>query len=382
MNSNYEKIGKFVEYYDEINSNEEFSNLDDLQGINSNKYFQECKSNKNDIELNRYRICRNHTFAYNKATSRNGEKISIAYREDGDCLISPSYITFKISDKERIIPKYLMLCFSKELFDSYSRFNSWGSATEFLNWEDFCDMEIKVPTIPEQKEIIKKYEIIEKRIEVLSNENNLLNQICTLQLSKFNNYVESCNSTKYITIRELVSSNESNYSKKDKFDEIIYLDTGSITENYVSDYQYFNTKEEKIPSRCKRKVVDGSMIFSTVRPNNKHYGMIYNPKENFLVSTGFSVFVPTQKEISIELVYMWLTSDEVLSKLNEIAEVSVTTYPSVSNDDILNVSIEVPTEFNYENINKILRRVMKRISRNNDEIRLLNKLKFNYINKF
>ena len=39
MSSNYEKIGKFVELYDEINSNEEFSDLDDLQGINSNKYF-------------------------------------------------------------------------------------------------------------------------------------------------------------------------------------------------------------------------------------------------------------------------------------------------------------------------------------------------------
>ena len=382
MSSNYEKIGKFVELYDEINSNEEFSDLDDLQGINSNKYFQECKSNKNDIELNRYRICRNHTFAYNKATSRNGEKISIAYREDGDCLISPSYITFKIIDKEKLLPKYLMLYFSKELFDCYSRFNSWGSATEFLNWEDFCDMEINVPPLDEQREIIKKYEIIEERIDLLDNENALLNKICSLQLLKFNNYVEKCNSTKNITIRELVSSNESNYSKKDKFDEIIYLDTGSITENYISDYQYLNTKKDKIPSRCKRKVTDGCMIFSTVRPNNKHYGMIYEPKDNFLVSTGFSVFVPTQNKISLELVYMWLTSDDVLSKLNEIAEVSVTTYPSVSNEDILNVSVEVPTEYNYDELNKVLKSVMKRISRNNNEIRILNKLKFNYINMF
>ena len=73
---------------------------------NNAKYFQGCQSNKNDIELNRYRICRNGMFAYNKATSRNGEKISIAYREGNDCLISPSYYCFKIVREDLLLADY------------------------------------------------------------------------------------------------------------------------------------------------------------------------------------------------------------------------------------------------------------------------------------
>ena len=178
------KLGSLVEYYDEINKDGEFSDIDDLQGINSKKYFQECKSNKNDINLKRYKICRNKTFAYNKATSRNGEKISIAYRTGGDCLISPSYYTFKIKDRSVILPEYLLLLFSKPSFDRYARFNSWGSATEFLNWEDFCDMEIKIVDIDEQKRIVNEYNVINNRINILNEINNQINNMVKIIFNK------------------------------------------------------------------------------------------------------------------------------------------------------------------------------------------------------
>lgn len=185
MELNKEKIGKYLEPYDEINSKGEFTSLEDLQGINSEKYFQECKSNKNDIDLYRYRICRNHTFAYNKATSRNGEKISIAYRTTGDCLISPSYQTFRIKDTNHLNPEYLMLCFKEPNFDKYARFNSWGSATEFLSWEDFCDMEIVIPSIDEQKKIVKDYNIIIKRIKILEKEEQFTINICESLITEY-----------------------------------------------------------------------------------------------------------------------------------------------------------------------------------------------------
>ena len=106
MKSNYDVLGKYIAPCDELNSEAE---LTLLQGISNEKYFQGCKSNTNDIDLTRYRICRKGWFCYNRATTRNGEKISIAYREEEDCLVSPSYKCFKIVDENKLDPIYLLL---------------------------------------------------------------------------------------------------------------------------------------------------------------------------------------------------------------------------------------------------------------------------------
>ena len=167
------KLGELIEQYDEINQSAEFTDLESLQVINSNKYFQECKSNKNDIDLHRYRICRKGMFAYNRATSRNGEKISIAYRTEADCLISPSYYVFRIVREDLLDPEYLMIWLKRPIFDRYARFNSWGSATEFFTFEDFCDTEIFLPSIEEQRKIVHDYKVVMDRINLLKkiNEN-------------------------------------------------------------------------------------------------------------------------------------------------------------------------------------------------------------------
>lgn len=168
------RLGDLVEQYDEINLNGEFADIDDLKGINSNKYFQECKSNKNDIDLYRYRICRHRMFSYNRATSRNGEKISIALRTGGDCIVSPSYYCFRVKNEEVLCPEYLDIWFKRPLFDRYARFNSWGSATEFFTFDDFCATEIKLPSISEQYKIVHDYQVVMGRIELLRKMNENL----------------------------------------------------------------------------------------------------------------------------------------------------------------------------------------------------------------
>lgn len=168
MNNEYVKLGDYIDLYDELNSKQEFKSIDYLQGINNEKYFQECQSNKNDIDLFRYRICRHGMFSYNKATSRNGEKISIAYRDGGDCLVSPSYVCFSIKDEHVLMHEYLLLFFKRPVFDRYVRFNSWGSATEFFTWQSMKDVRFKLPSIDEQKRIVSIFNKITDRISLLN----------------------------------------------------------------------------------------------------------------------------------------------------------------------------------------------------------------------
>lgn len=133
------------------------------QGINNNKYFQNPRQVAQDSENDQ--IVRRGQFAYNKATTRNGEKISIAYREGEDCTISSAYQVFYIKDEEQLNPHYLMMWFKRPEFDRYARFKSHGSAHEFFTFEEMCNVMLPVPPIEEQRRIVAEYQTIERRIK-------------------------------------------------------------------------------------------------------------------------------------------------------------------------------------------------------------------------
>ena len=75
----------------------------------------------------------------------------------------------------------------------------------------------------------------------------------------------------FAKIGEYCNENIANLSKNDKFSTIIYLDTGSVTQNYIENLQELDLKIDVIPSRAKRRAINGDIIYSTVRPNLKHY---------------------------------------------------------------------------------------------------------------
>lgn len=88
-----------------------------------------------------------------------------------------------------------------------------------------------------------------------------------------------------------------------------YLDTGSITRGAIEGYQIIAPQSEKLPSRARRKISSGDIIYSSVRPIQEHYGLILNPDENVLVSTGFTVVRNTEQLVCPELLYLFLTQD-------------------------------------------------------------------------
>ena len=169
MRLNYKRLGDYIEPYNQFNEGME---VKELLGISNNKYFQNSHTNTIGIDLSTYRVVRTGQFAYNRATTRNGDKISIALRQGEDCIVSPSYRIFKSKDEEVLNSEYLMMWFRRPEFDRYARFKSHGSAHEFFEWELMCEVELPVPDIEKQREIVKEYNTIVNRI----NQNNQLIQ--------------------------------------------------------------------------------------------------------------------------------------------------------------------------------------------------------------
>ena len=169
-----------------------------------------------------------------------------------------------------------------------------------------------------------------------------------------------------VKIGDIVTTNASSYSSKDHWEYVNYLDTGNITQNVIDSIQRIDLSQEKLPSRAKRKVRENSIVYSTVRPNQLHYGIIRNQPENFLVSTGFTVIDVNESQAVAEYIYYYLTQKEIVESLQAIGEQSVSTYPSIKPSDIEDIEIPLPSLDIQKKIVGILKSLDAKIKTNSD----------------
>ena len=171
---------------------------------------------------------------------------------------------------------------------------------------------------------------------------------------------------KKIKIREACSINESTYSPKENWKFINYLDTGNITNNKIESIQYIDPTSDKLPSRARRKVRNNNIIYSTVRPNQKHFGIIKSQPEHFLVSTGFAVLNVNENIMNPDYLYYLLTQNEYIDTLHSIAEQSTSTYPSIKPSDIGDLDVEIPNLKIQNKVVDILSTIDKKIKINEE----------------
>lgn len=159
----YKRLGDHIIEKVEFNDGNKYKLL---QGVSNNKYFQKAKTNIIGIDLAKYRVAHHNQFVFNRATTRNGDKISIALRKGESCIVSPSYRIFEVRDENLLHPDYLQMWFTRPEFDRYARFKSHGSAHEFFDMEEMCEVELPIPSIEEQRQIVAQYQSIANKIKV------------------------------------------------------------------------------------------------------------------------------------------------------------------------------------------------------------------------
>ena len=142
-------------------------------------------------------------------------------------------------------------------------------------------------------------------------------------------------------LKDLTKYNSLSISKSSMPDEIDYLDTANLTENHIENIQHILLKEG-FPSRAQRIVQPWDVLFSTVRPNQHHYGIIINPTKNMVASTGFAILSMIDERENNAWLYLTLISDGIMQRLESIANSSVSSYPSINPEDITNTTVAYP----------------------------------------
>jgi type I restriction enzyme S subunit len=139
---------------------------------------------------------------------------------------------------------------------------------------------------------------------------------------------------------DFIQTNKQSIGKDYPHSRILYLDTGSITANKIDALQEFYIT--KAPSRAKRLVKNEDIIYSSVRPNQLHYGFITNPEKNLVVSTGFVVISCNKEKLLPKFLFYYLTQGTITEYLHSIAEASTSAYPSLKPSDIESLEILLP----------------------------------------
>ena len=181
MKKGYKILGDYIRIVDERNRD---LSITKLLGVSISKKFIPSIANIVGSDLSNYKIVRTGQFAYGPVTSRNGEKISVAYLDEEDCIVSSSYTVFEVDKKEELDPEYLMLWFSRSEFDRYARYKSHGSVREIFDWNELCMVELPVPNIDEQRKIVRAHKTITDRIDLKQKINDNLEAILTAIFKK------------------------------------------------------------------------------------------------------------------------------------------------------------------------------------------------------
>lgn len=179
MGLNYDLLGKYIRQVDVRNIE---GKEDNLLGVSVQKKFIPSIANTVGTDFSKYKVVKRGQFTYIPDTSRRGDKIGIALLSEHDeGLVSNVYTVFEVIDTTKLCPEYLMLWFSRPEFDRYARFKSHGSVREVMDWDELCKVELPVPPIEKQREIVKAYKTITDRIELKKKINdNLEGQLLAL----------------------------------------------------------------------------------------------------------------------------------------------------------------------------------------------------------
>jgi len=160
----YKRLGDYIR---EVNVRNRELRVTNLLGLSIEKKFIPSIANTIGTDMSAYKIVQPSQFAYVPVTSRNGEKITVAlYDGEESAIISQAYTIFEIVDQDVLLPEYLMMWFRRPEFDRYARFHSHGSAREVFDWDELCNVQLPVPSIERQREIVSEYETLTRRIRL------------------------------------------------------------------------------------------------------------------------------------------------------------------------------------------------------------------------
>ncbi len=293
------KLGQLIELCGGRN-NDLLYGIDDVRGVNNLKKLMSTKADLNGRDLSKFQIVNPGEFVFNHRTSRNGSKFSIAYN-DGDypVICTEDYVVFKIRDgsKKVLNSRWLYMFFNRPEFDRFVITNSWGSSTEFYNWEDIKSIELMLPPVTIQQKYVDVYNAMFENQKSYEQGLEDLKLVCDAYIEELRRKMPCESVGKFI-----VQKNDRNNDKS------IDFVMGLSTQKEFREAQSRVNREEL----GKYKIVkQGDIAFVPTTDTWKVLAFALNTYEkDLVVSPIYEVFSVDKSKLLPEYLAMWLSRAE------------------------------------------------------------------------
>ena len=188
MKSNYDILGNHIRLIDTRNRE---SITDRVLGINIDKFFMPSVANVIGTDLSKYKLITKGKFACNPMHVGRDERLPVAlYDEEEPAIVSPAYFMFEVIDNSILNEDYLMIWFRRPEFDRICWLHTDGSVRGGITWDDICRLELPIPPIEKQLEIVNSYKAITERIVLKQKINDNLRASASIMFFNKIRYVQ------------------------------------------------------------------------------------------------------------------------------------------------------------------------------------------------
>ena len=203
--------------------------------------------------------------------------------------------------------------------------------------------EINLPSLEAQRSIASILSSLDRKIEL----NNKINaDLEEMAQAIFKNWLSECSDD--VTIGEL-SLNITNYEKTDA-EEVVLINSSDVTEGYFDHHNYSPNKNLK--GHFKKRFQKGDILYSQVRPRNRHWAYCNFDANDYLASTQLMVIRNNPSLITSILLYQYIISDNVWKEFTLKTETRSGTFPQGNYEDLS--QIRVPYNSDVEGISNQL----------------------------
>ena len=204
MKSNYDILGNHIRLIDTRNRE---SITDRVLGINIDKFFMPSVANVIGTDLSKYKLITKGKFACNPMHVGRDERLPVAlYDEEEPAIVSPAYFMFEVIDNSILNEDYLMMWFRRPEFDRICWLHTDGSVRGGITWDDICRLELPIPPIENQLEIVNSYKAITERIALKQKINDNLAATLDALFSELYGQLNDDDSVSLDTVCSLASS--------------------------------------------------------------------------------------------------------------------------------------------------------------------------------
>ncbi|OOB80164.1 MAG: type I restriction endonuclease subunit S [Epulopiscium sp. Nuni2H_MBin003] len=290
------KLGELIERVECRNTNLKYG-IDDVRGISNSKEIQPTKADVSNRSFKRFQIVSPEEFVFNRRTTRMGEKIGLGYNSfDTPFIVIEDYVVFKVTS-EHLLSSYLNIFFRRSEFDRYVRWDSWGSATEFFNWEEMCDVEIELPPLEIQQKYVDIYNAMLQNQKTYEMGAEDLKLVCDGYIENLKKYVKLQSLKDYITRVDIRNGKD---GTKNVMGISVYKEfrepTSKVNKDTLSNYKVVKPKQ---------------IAFVQTTHNEKVFAYALNNTNNdIVVSSVNEVFATDNSKVLPEFLAMFFSRTE------------------------------------------------------------------------